>query len=340
MTDAEKIDRVLDIVLRCFTSTLDRLGGEEARADAFKESDHPRAEDGKFGSGGGGSSAPVARKPLVATKAGADGARVMHDGSPLPEHIVALKLPPAWSDVKVADDPKSPLQAQGKDAKGRLQSVYSKEFSATQAAAKFARVEALRKQFSSITEQNAKGQSSSDPKIKDSADCLDLIMKMGVRPGSDDDTGADKKAYGATTLKGEHVKIDGDKVTLQFTGKKGVALHLEVDDSTLAANLRERAEKAGPEGALYPNTNDKRLLDYTHTMGDGSFKTKDMRTHLGTKTAADMVAAMEPPKDAKQYQATVKKIAVAVSKKLGNTPTIALQSYINPTVFAAWGMAA
>jgi DNA topoisomerase IB len=33
-------------------------------------------------------------------------------------------------------------------------------------------------------------------------------------------------------------------------------------------------------------------------------------------------------------------VAKTVSARLGNTPTIALQSYIDPTVFGAWKMAA
>jgi DNA topoisomerase-1 len=297
----------------------------------FNEADHPRDADGKFGSGGTKASS------LAETRAGPDGkSRVMADGSPLPDHVAALKLPPAWTDVRVSLDPKSPLQAVGVDGKGRSCYVYSKEASDQKAAEKFERVLALAEQFDAISAQNAEAQKSSVPRIKDSADCLDLIMKMGVRPGSDADTGAEKKAYGATTLRGSHVVVEGDAVVLRFVGKKGVNLSLPAKDRALAENLKARAAKAGPDGSLFPATSDKALLDYTHSLGDGSFKTKDFRTHLGTKTASEAVASMPVPKDEKSYKAAVKAVAVQVSAVLGNTPVIALQSYINPTVFAAW----
>jgi phage-related protein (TIGR01555 family) len=330
------------------------IAGDEAN---FVESEHPRAPDGKFGSGassGAPTKAKVPEKPkpkpsesspktdraLLKHAVTKDGKRVQADGSPLPAHIQKLKLPPAWTDVKFSDDPGSALQAQGKDAKGRLQSVYSDEFVKTQAAAKFSRVNSLMEQFPAIERQNAEGMKSTNPRIKDAADCLDLIMKMGVRPGSDDDTGADKKAYGATTLQGQHVVQENGETYLRFTGKKGVALNLKVDDPTLANALAERAGKAGAEGPLFPNVTDKSLLDYTHTMGDGSFKTKDFRTHLGTATAVKLVSSMDAPKTAKDRDKAVKAVAEVVSKKLGNTPSIALNSYINPTVFDSWKGAA
>ena len=180
-------------------------------------------------------------------------------------------------------------------------------------------------------------QRSASPKTRDAADCLDLVMQTGIRPGSDNDTGADKKAYGATTLKGQHVVTDAGGTRLQFTGKKGVSLDIPIEDPKLAATLQERAKKAGPDGALFPNVTDKSLLDHTHTMGDGSFRTKDFRTHLGTETAAKLVAAMPAPTDAKAHKAAVMAVAKQVAAKLGNTPVIAIASYIAPEVWSAWG---
>lgn len=275
------------------------------------------------------------RAPLVATTM-KDGKRTAPGGGPLPAHVEALNLPPAWSDVKYAADPKADLLAQGKDVKGRLQSVYSAEFSAGNAAAKFARVESLITQFADIQKQNAASQKSADPKTKDAADCLALIMATGIRPGSDTDTGADKKAYGATTLQGQHVVSDGQTTFLRFVGKKGVSLNLSVNDPALVKMLTDRSAKAGPDGQMFPNVTDKGLLDHAHTMGDGSFKSKDFRTHLGTTTAARLINSMPVPADAKAYKAAVMSVTKQVAEKLGNTAMVALQSYIAPTVFSRW----
>jgi DNA topoisomerase-1 len=160
-------------------------------------------------------------------------------------------------------------------------------------------------------------------------------MTTGVRPGSEGDTGAEKKAFGATTLVGDHVVVDGDSVRLKFVGKKGVNLDIEVADKATAKMLIERKREAGSDGQLFP-INEKALLDHVHSFDGGGFKTKDFRTLLGTKTAADEVARAEAPNNQKEYKRAVMSVAKAVSARLGNTPVIALQSYINPAVFAVW----
>lgn len=304
----------------------------------FEESDHPRDEDGKFTSGGGGSGGKgekgTSRDSLSKAQT-VNGKRVNAAGLPLPPHIEKLKLPPAWKDVQYSEDPDASLLAVGRDAKGRVQSVYSAKFVASQAEAKFSRISELMTKFDSIVEQNDNARKSDNPKAVEAADCLNLIMKMGVRPGSETDTGAKVKAYGATTLEGKHVVQTEDGVFLKFTGKKGVDLSLRVDDKELANNLVDRANKAGADGQLF-SVSDKQLLDHTHSMDGGSFKTKDLRTRLGTQTALDAVNSMPKPKDEKEYKKAVMEVAGQVSKKLGNTPVIALQSYISPVVFAAW----
>jgi len=279
-------------------------------------------------------------RPALTTKF-VDGKRMAANGKPLPEHIQKLSLPPAWTDVLYNPDPDGALLARGKDSKGRVQSVYSEKFANQQAEAKFSRVKELSKEFPSIQAQNGKNRKSSNSSTKDAADCLHLIMTMGIRPGSKNNTKAEKQAYGATTLKAEHV-IDGKPMKLKFVGKDGVDLELPVISPELAKMLRERASQAvsNKDGntSLFPNTSDTAVLKYTHTLDGGHFKTKDFRTHLGCSVAQEAIKNMDPPKDAKEYKAHVRKIAVLVSSKLGNTPTIALSSYIAPELFASWRM--
>jgi DNA topoisomerase-1 len=354
-----------------------RIAAIEARAgvrradDAnWNEADHPRAEDGKFGSGAGkAKSQPAAAKagekasaepkgkaeakpkppprqegpsqvPTTGRAAShastkvADGKRLMADGSPLPAHVAAAKIPPNWQSVTVDTNPKAELIAAGKDAKGRPTAIYSAAFVDKQQAAKFSRVQALDKAFAGIKAKNDAAMRSNDARTKAAADCTDLIMKMGLRPGSDADTGAKVKAYGASNLLGEHVAIDGNDVRLKFVGKKGVNLDLPVTDPGLQAMLTARAKEAGPTGKLFGSLNEAKLGEHVKAIG-GKFKTKDFRTLLGTRTAASLVKP-PPPTSEKEYHARAMEVAKQVSAKLGNTPVVALQSYINPAVFASW----
>jgi DNA topoisomerase I len=309
--------------------------GDRADDADFKESEHPRDEDGQFTSGGGGTGGRARLEPTKTV----NNQRLTASGAPLPEHIAKLKIPPAWTDVHYAKEPGAALLVAGRDGKGRMTAIYSTEHSAHAAAVKYARIAELSAKFDKIRKQNEDARRA--PATRDVADCLAVVMDMGIRPGSDSDTGAAVQAYGATTLEGRHVRVTtGGKVSLQFTGKKGVALNLPVTDEKLAAMLLKRKDKAGPKGRVFGDVSHHKLLAHTHSMNGGGFKTKDFRTHLGTTTAAKLVASREAPTDAKSYKKAVMEVARAVSEKLGNTPTIALQSYINPVVFADWSAAA
>ena len=294
---------------------------------AFNPNQH-RDEDGKWAQTG-----KIASKYGLARAEFVGGKLKMADGSEPPEHIAKLKLPPAWSQVQVSPDAKSDLQAVGLDKKGRTQRVYSDEANMRKAEEKFARNKELLEKQKNVFAENARNMESDDAKVREPAVVMGLIQSTGLRPGSDRDTGAEKKAYGATTLEGRHVFVDGQDVRLRFTGKKGVDLDIAVEDRKIATMLMQRKQMAGEEGRLF-GTNADNLRKYSKTLGEGKFKPKDFRTLLGTKTALDMIG--DNPARAtsdKEYKKRVHQIAARVSKRLGNTPKIALQSYINPIVF-------
>jgi phage-related protein (TIGR01555 family) len=279
---------------------------------------------GEFSSAGGGSAA-LSSAPA--------------DRDSWPDHVKALKLPPAWTDVKINKDPAAALQATGKDSKGRTQYVYSAAHRETQAGLKFARIRELSQKFDKVLSQNSDNMKSNDSEIADHAEVTHVIMKTGIRPGSDTDTKAEVQAYGATTLQGRHVSVSGDKVRLRFTGKKGVKIDIPVTDPKAAAILKQRAESAGPKGRLFPNVTQQSLLEYSHSLNGGGFKTKDFRTLVGTQIAEAEVAKIKQPTSESAYKKAVKSVAAVVSQVLGNTPTVALQSYISPHVFAPWSHA-
>ncbi len=263
-------------------------------------------------------------------------AKVGVDRSKLPPHVP--RIPPAWTDVQVNMDPDGDLLVIGVDSKGRRQAIYSEKHATRQAVAKFARIEQLQKKLDTVSHQNEGMRKSNDLKTKDAADATKLIIETGIRPGGDKDTKAAQQAYGATTLEGRHVTSDGGR--LQFVGKKGVAIDVTVDDHSTRQMILRRKELAGDRGRLFPNITSSDLLDHVHSLNGGSFKTKDFRTAVANGVAMAAIKKTTAPKTEREYKAAVRSVAKVVSTKLGNTPTVALQSYINPSIFAEWRMAA
>jgi len=322
--------------------------------EQFVEQEHPRGPDGEFIKKGTskGDSVDYDSPKGMRDKGGVDVNKVdgqekrRHPLKPAsenrehwPDHIKALKLPPAWTNVHYAEDEHADLQAIGRDAKGRSQYVYSKKFQATQSAYKFERIHELDTKYENVYNKNMRNRKSDNAKVAEHADCMHLVMTLGLRPGGDDDTQADKQAYGASTLEPDHVvKNDDGTVNLKFTGKKGVDLDLPVRDKKTAAMLLERKAKAEENKTkLFPSVRAASLLNYSQE--SFGHKTKDFRTLLGTRLAYQQVQKRDAPTSESAYKKAVREVAVHVAKKLGNTPTVALQSYISPMIFAEWNNA-
>lgn len=274
--------------------------------------------------------------PIHRKGEGKEGKWHLESGEEIPDHSKKLVVPPAWQHAHINPDPKADLQAVGMDTKGRVQRVYSESFTQKMANEKFSRNSELMEKADYIFKQNEANLKSNDKAIREAAACMKLIQQTGIRPGSDNETGAEKQAYGATTLEGRHVVVSNGKVSLQFIGKKGVSLNIPVTDESTAQMLIERANASAPSGKLF-KTDDAKLRDYSHTLNGGSFKPKDFRTLKGTQTAMQLVkSSPEKPSNLKEFKKRVMEVARKVSEVLGNTPTIALQSYINPFVFNQW----
>jgi DNA topoisomerase IB len=242
--------------------------------------------------------------------------------------VKALKLPPAWTKVAVSLDPNAALQATGYDAKGRKQYVYSAEHSASQAALKFERLRAFAAAAPAIEKAALR-----DMKGNDSAAVVYLISQTGFRLGSERETGADVTAYGASTLLGKHVTVEGDTVTFSFVGKKGVSITKNVTNKNLAALFSRK--QIGPDDKWF-NVSEASVRDYLKANSSDAFKVKDFRTLHGTSRALELIRdeMKVPPKTVREHKKAMARVKAGVADHLGNTPAVAHASYIDPAV---WG---
>lgn len=263
-----------------------------------------------------------------------DGRLVLSNGKPIPEHIAKLKVPPAWTNVTVSLDPNADILVRGRDSKGRIQMVMSEAHNIRMSERKFAKVQDILSNEDKIIKENEKNLA----KAKEEAAVTKLILTTGIRPGDDyKDPKAKVEAFGATTLEGRHVVIGSDgKVHLKFIGKKGVSLDIPVEDRMTATILMNRAKKVGAKGKIF-DTDAVKLREYVGSLNNNKgYYPKDFRTALGTKMAMQVVSRVPKPKNEKEYKKAIKVVATEVAKKLGNTPTVALNSYIDPKVFTTW----
>ena len=262
---------------------------------------------------------------------------VSADGKPLNKHtqhyVDTVAIPPAWKDVMVSTEPNAKLIAMGTDAKGKKQPKYSAEHSEESSLIKFARVAKLNESMPKVVSQSKKDMMNQklSERERDNAATIHLIAKTGFRPGGDS---AD--AYGASTLEKRHVSVDGDVVSFNFVGKHKVNQVKKLKDPAMAEYLSGKLKTLGDKDQVFAASGAS-AGRYLKKLVGPDYKVKDLRTWTGTATAKALINREEVPADEKALKEQQKRISEAVSKKLGNTPTVALESYIDPSVWVHTG---
>jgi DNA topoisomerase-1 len=215
-------------------------------------------------------------------------------------------VPPGWKKVTYYDD--QPYFATGIDKKGRKQYLYPVSFSKRTSKKKFSRIERLEEAIPGIIENVKKDVHKEIPE----AEATYAIYATGFRPGTERDTKADVQAYGVSTLEKDQVEVSGNVVKFDFIGKKGVHITKNVSDRLLASIVKKRQTS----NKLF-DTSDVKIRKYFDKKTRGRYHLKDLRTLKAQQVARNTLGGK-------------KAIGESVSKELGNTPAVALESYVDP----------
>lgn len=259
--------------------------------------------------------------------------------------IESLVIPPAWKNVEISENPEDKILVTGRDEKNRKQYIYNLKFREEQNLKKFDRIvnfaenlEHMRR----VTGQHMRKRKLTREKVM--ATMLRLMDAAYFRPGSARYT-KDNKTYGLTTLRSKHLIIENDELIFSYTGKSHKEQERHVVDAKIAKIVKALDEMPGYEVFKYLDENDK-IVDvtssdlnaYIHEVMGEDFSAKDFRTWGGTMMAAialDELGVCEE-EDQKELDKRIKDAVIKVSEKLGNTPSVAKSSYIDPRIIEAY----
>ena len=137
------------------------------------------------------------------------------------------------------------------------------------------------------------------------------------------------RSFGLSTLQSRHAEVDGASIRFRFRGKGGRVEERRLVDRRLAGVVRRCQELPGQALFQYPDADDSEAMrvvssedvnDYIReTAGSDEFSAKDFRTWAATLVA---FRRMDEAKAAVTHTA----------EELGDTPTVARNSYIHPAV--------
>ena len=173
------------------------------------------------------------------------------------KHIKSLKIPPAYTNVRISSNPNSKIQCIGTDTKKRKQYTYNPNYLEAQKKIKFSDLIQFGKKIKRIRRDinNNLNICQSNPTLINKKDniisiVIYIIDYCNFRVGCQ----KYKKLYnsfGVTTLNKNHFKFNKNNVVIEFVGKKGVLNKNKVNNTNICALLR-----------LLCNTNDEYVFNY------------------------------------------------------------------------------
>ena len=259
------------------------------------------------------------------------------------QRIRSLVIPPAWTNVWICASANGHIQATGRDAKGRKQYKYHAEYREAREHSKYEHLFAFAAALPTIRATVAEHMSLRGlPREKVLATVVHLLERTLIRVGNDE-YAKNNQSYGLTTLRSDHVEVQGSEVRFQFKGKSGKEWSLAMRDRRVARIVRACQELPGQDLLQYFNEHKELhavssgdVNAYLREITGSDITAKDFRTWAGTMLMARYLSLSDPFASATQAKrvmsAAVKKVAAA----LGNTAAVCRKSYIHPAISDAY----
>ena len=253
--------------------------------------------------------------------------------------IENLKVPPAWEDARIARSPSAKVQAIGYDSAGRLQYLYHPKYRERKEQEKFERIlrfsEALPR-MRHTTSAHLRRKELDREKVL--ATMTRLMNAAYFRVG-DERYARKNRTYGIATLRRKHLRVEGDTMVFEYTGKWGQVQRKVVTDARLRRIVEECAALPGYEIFKYLDESGevrgakaRDLNAYVKEVMGEEFTPKDFRTWAGTLFAAVKLAELGATEDLEQAEKNLLEAVDDVAQRLGNTRDIARASYVSPRV--------
>ena len=256
-----------------------------------------------------------------------------------------LVIPPAWTDVWITPYPNGHLQAVGTDDAGRKQYLYHPQWRASRDAAKFDRILVFGKALSKARERVLADIGAEGMSLERACAVAVRLLDLGYfRIGNDVYTDTNG-SFGLTTMLKEHVSRTKEGLRFTFVGKSGIEHDITIDDPAAMQALDGMRRRRGggdrllawKDGSHWKDLGSADVNDYIRACFGIDATAKDFRTWHATVIAADALARTDEPG---QTKASRKRAVSAAMKKvsefLGNTPTLARTSYVDPRVVEAY----
>jgi DNA topoisomerase-1 len=233
------------------------------------------------------------------------------------------------------------IQATGVDARGRKQYKYHQDWNILQNQTKFQHLFEFGKALPSLRKRIKKDLSAPHlTKEKVLATVVRLMEQTLIRVGSNE---YEKLygSYGITTMKDQHVNINGTQLKFSFKGKKGIYHNVTIKNKRLAKVVKACRDIPGKELFQFINNDGVRssidsgmVNAYIQETTGNTFSAKDFRTWAGTLAFLGCLRNLDETSANGDAKKTIINALDDVSEKLGNTRAICRKYYVHPKIIS------
>lgn len=250
-----------------------------------------------------------------------------------------LVIPPAWSDVWIAPYPNGHILATGTDAAGRRQYLYHPQWRRKRDEAKFDHVLEVARRLPTLRERVAGDLAGRGLNRDRVLATVARLLDMGTfRVGNEQYAVGEDATFGVSTLRPEHARCRGGCVVFEFPAKGGIEQVRRIEDPQLCQVLTDLRRRRRTEERLFGYWDGRAWRDvrsdevngYLRDASGGEMTAKDFRTWHATVRAATELATVGTQRSVTARRRAVAGVMRAVAELLGNTPTVARTSYVDP----------
>ncbi|HEX2042663.1 MAG TPA: hypothetical protein VHF24_08495 [Acidimicrobiales bacterium] len=257
------------------------------------------------------------------------------------DRIRALAIPPAWTDVWICCDPRGHIQATGIDARGRKQYRYHDAWRQRRDREKFDHMLQFAQALPALRRKVADDLAGEDLRRERVLACATRLLDLGFFRIGTEGYAEENQTYGLATIHRRHVKLLGNAtVQFDYVSKSGKRRIQSVVDPAVYAVIEALKGRRGGKPELLAYRDGRRWVDvrstdinaYVKEATGGDFTAKDFRTWNATVLAAMALAVSTEARSASARRRAVTRALKEVAHYLGNTPTVARSSYVDPRV--------
>lgn len=195
-------------------------------------------------------------------------------------------------------------------------------------------VNELQNNIISLRRRVNKDMDSENEKTMIIATIVRIIDKTGERVGNEAST--NNGHYGISHLRKKHIKIDGDKITLDYIGKSGVEHSITITDDKVARNLKELMKNNNGEVFVTSDGLSIKNKQVNRYLEDFNITSKDLRGFKVNKLMSERLRNMKKPETDAEIKKLFNEALRKVAEQIGHTPGICRSNYLLPEIEEAW----